>query len=53
MALKLVSSTASEAEKVKLLQEGAIMGQFQHKNVVGLHGVVTVGEPVSFVWTAE
>ena len=37
----------SEAERLKLLQEAAIMGQFVHHNVVRLHGVVTVGEPVS------
>jgi hypothetical protein len=32
---------------LKLLQEAAIMGQFAHKCVVRLLGVVTVGEPVS------
>ena len=25
------------------------MGQFSHPNVVQLHGVVTVGEPVSLI----
>ena len=38
---------ANEQERVKLLQEAAIMGQFAHNNVVRLHGVVTVEEPVS------
>ena len=47
--MKIVGPKALETEKVKLLQEGAIMGQFQHSNVVRLHGVVTVGEPVSKV----
>ena len=46
MAMKLVSPTAAETEKVKLLREGATMGQFDHRNVVKLHGLVTVGEPV-------
>ena len=46
VAVKLVSPTSSETEKVKLLREGAIMGQFDHFNVVKLHGLVTVGEPV-------
>ena len=36
-----------EAERVKFLQEAAIMGQFHHPNVIALHGVVTVGEPVN------
>ena len=35
-----------EVERVKFLQEAAIMGQFHHPNVITLHGVVTVGEPV-------
>ena len=40
----------SEEEKVKFLQEAAIMGQFRHPNVVKLMGVVTVGEPVSLLF---
>lgn len=35
-------------DKVKFLQEAAIMGQFSHPNIVKLHGVVTVVEPVSW-----
>ena len=46
IAVKTVRST-SEIERIKLLQEAAIMGQFAHPNVVRLHGVVTVGDPVS------
>ena len=46
VAIKTVKNTTEE-ERVKLLQEAAIMGQFAHENVVRLHGVVTVGEPVS------
>lgn len=48
VAIKTVKGS-SEAERLKLLQEAAIMGQFAHSNVVRLHGVVTVGEPVSRV----
>ena len=46
VAVKTVKTT-TEQERIKLLQEAAIMGQFAHNNVVRLHGVVTVGEPVS------
>ena len=48
MAVKTNQSKIEE-EKVKFLQEAAIMGQFRHPNIVKLMGVVTVGEPVSFV----
>ena len=36
-----------EEEKVRFLQEAAIMGQFSHPYVVKLYGVVTMGDPVS------
>ena len=41
------NQSKDEEDKVKFLQEAAIMGQFRHPNVVKLYGVVTVGEPVS------
>ena len=47
LAIKTVKPGSKEEEKVKVLQEAAIMGQFFHPNVVRLYGVVTVGEPVS------
>ena len=47
VAIKTLNDVTSEEEKVKFLQEAAIMGQFHHPNIVKLHGVVTVGEPVS------
>lgn len=46
VAIKTVKTT-TDLERIKLLQEAAIMGQFAHQNVVRLLGVVTVGEPVS------
>ena len=49
VAVKRLQSGASEEEKVKFLQEAAINGQFRHPNVVQLMGVVTVGEPVSWL----
>ena len=47
VAVKVVKTEAEEMQRVKLLQEAAIMGQFSHPNVVRLNGVVTVGDPVS------
>ena len=46
VAIKTLRVEASEKEKVKFLQEAAIMGQFHHPNIVKLHGVVTMGNPV-------
>ena len=47
VAIKTLRPEAKEEEKVKFLREAAINGQFMHPNIVRLHGVVTIGEPVS------
>ena len=47
VAVKLVKKGAPLKERLKLLQEAAILGQFRHRYVVSLLGVVTLGEPVS------
>ena len=47
VAVKTLQETNSSEDKVKFLQEAAIMGQFSHPNVVELYGVITQGEPVS------
>ena len=49
VALKTLKSSASEEERLKLLQEAAIMGQFIHPHIVRLYGVVTLSEPVSIL----
>ena len=48
--MKTLKSGASEEDKVKFLQEAAIMGQLSHINVIKIHGVVTLGEPVSVMF---
>ena len=48
VAVKTLKEGSAENDRVKFLQEAAINGQFSHPNVVKLHGVVTVGEPVSW-----
>lgn len=45
-AVKQLRPNASEDMRMKLLQEAAIMGQFNHRNVVKLYGVVTDGPEV-------
>jgi ephrin-B len=47
VAVKTLNEGSQEQDRVKFLQEAAIMGQFKHPNVVEMYGVVTQGEPVS------
>ena len=47
VAIKTLKSSAREVDRIKFLQEGAIMGQFRHANVVALHGIVREGQKVS------
>ena len=49
VAVKTLIPQSTDEDKVKFLQEAAIMGQFLHPNVVMLYGVVTMGEPVSLL----
>ncbi len=46
VAVKTLKEGAGEGDKVKFLQEAAIMGQFSHPNIVKLYGVVTEGRSV-------
>ena len=47
VALKTLKTDSTDENKVKFLQEAAIMAQFKHPNIVTLHGVVSDKEPVS------
>ena len=47
VAVKVSKDSLEPGERVKLLQEAAVMGQFLHPRVVRLFGVVTLGQPVS------
>ena len=46
-ALKTLKPTASNDERLKLLREAAIMGQFNHPHIVKLYGVVKDIQAVS------
>ena len=43
-------TTSHQDDKVKFLQEAAIMAQFRHPNVIQLYGIVTNGEPVCAIF---
>ena len=47
VAVKTLKEGSRVEDRVKFLQEAAIMGQFKHPNVVTMYGVVTAGKPVS------
>ena len=46
VALKTLKEESNGVEKIKFLQEAAIMAQFKHPNVIEMHGVITEGRPV-------
>ena len=46
VAVKELKESASEEARAKLLKEAALMGQFNHKHVIKLFGVVNEGEQV-------
>ena len=46
VALKCLLTSSTEGERVKFLQEAAIMGQFKHPNILNILGMVTISEPV-------
>ena len=45
VAVKILEDGADEEDKIKFLQEAAIMGQFNHPNIIRILGV-TIDEPV-------
>ena len=47
MAVKTLNEGSTKDDRIKFLQEAAIMGQFKHPNVVEMYGVITDKEPVS------
>lgn len=49
VAIKMLKENSDDRERVKFLQEAAIMAQFKHPNVVSLYGVVSSGGMVSHI----
>ena len=48
VAVKTMESGASEEDRVKFLQEAAIMGQFNNPYIIKIYGVLTSSQPVSY-----
>ena len=53
VAIKSLKPNSEERDKVKFLQEAAIMAQFRHPNVVTLYGVVSSRGRVSLIASWE
>lgn len=49
VAMKTLKEGSSGMDRVKFLKEAVTMAQFRHPNVVIMYGMVTEGEPVSFL----
>ena len=47
VAAKVLKDGSMMSNRIKFLQEAAIMGQFKHPNIVELYGVVVTEQPVS------
>ena len=48
VAIKALSDDANDKDKIRFLQEAVIMCQFDHQNVIKLHGVI-VDTPIMIV----
>ena len=49
VAVKTLEDGASEEDRIKFLQEAAIMGQFNHPNIIRLLGITLEGEVRTYV----
>lgn len=49
VAVKTLKSSAKDEERLKFLQEAAIMAQFRHPHIVKLFGAVTMDEPILLI----
>ena len=49
VAIKLLRTDVASPDKVAFMKEAVIMGQFAHRNVVKMYGVVVDSDPVGFM----
>ena len=53
VAVKTMEDGASEGDMIKFLQEAAIMGQFDHPNIVKILGIVVRENEVRQGWRTQ
>ena len=53
IAVKTLQKEAKQQEKIKFLQEAALMAQFHHTNVLKIIGVVAENNTVSCIYTYQ
>ena len=51
VAVKTMEGGANEEDRIKFLQEAAIMGQFDNPYIIQIFGVHTSSQPVSFTFS--
>ena len=49
VAVKSLIQNSTQQDKIKMLQEAAILGQFKHPNIVKLFGVIKKGNSVTII----
>ena len=49
VAVKTMTEETSEEDKVKFLQEAAIMGQFKQANILRIQGIIMDGDMVRYI----
>ena len=49
VAIKSMKKDASEENRIKFLQEAAIMGQFDHPSIVHVYGILATAKKVLII----
>ena len=49
VAVKTMTEEATKEDKVKFLQEAAIMGQFKQANILRIQGIIMDGDMVRYI----
>lgn len=53
VAVKTMEDGANEEERVKFLQEAAVMGQFSNPYIISIYGILMSTQPVSLIYNSS